>query len=61
VVGRRLAEAARGVQAGRLVVVLMTWHVEEGYITFPTRPPGGAPPPSADGEPAGEPPPEDGR
>lgn len=53
---RRMAEADPAVQAGRLEVEVMTWNVEEGYMTFPKRPP-----PSAEGEPAGEPPPEDGR
>lgn len=54
---RRMAEADPAVQAGRLEVEVMTWNVEEGYMTFPKRPP----PPSAEGEPAAEPPPEDGR
>lgn len=58
---RRMAEADPAVQAGRLEVEVMTWHVEEGYMTFPKRPPVAEPPPSAEGEPAAEPPPEDGR
>jgi len=58
---RRMAEADPAVQAGRLEVEVMTWNVEEGYMTFPKRPPVAEPPPSAEGEPAVEPPPEDGR
>jgi uncharacterized protein YciI len=54
---RRMAEADPAVQAGRLEVEVMTWNVEEGYMTFPKRPPVSEPPPSAEGEPAGEPPP----
>lgn len=57
---RRMAEADPAVQAGRLEVEVMTWNVEEGYMTFPKRPPVAEPPPSAEGEPAAEPP-EDGR
>jgi hypothetical protein len=59
---RRMAEADPAVQAGRLEVEVLTWHVEEGYMTFPKRPPvAAAPAPPAEGDPAATPAPADGR
>lgn len=59
---RRMAEADPAVQAGRLEVEVLTWHVEEGYMTFPKRPPvAAAPAPPAEGDPAAPPPPAEGR
>jgi uncharacterized protein YciI len=57
---RRMAEADPAVQAGRLEVEVLTWHVEEGYMTFPKRPPVAAAPapPHDHGEPAAEPTPD---
>jgi uncharacterized protein YciI len=36
---RALAERDPAVQAGRLVVEVVTWWVEKGYVTFPKSPP----------------------
>jgi uncharacterized protein len=59
---RRMAEADPAVQAGRLEVEVVTWNVEEGYMTFPKRPPvAAAPAPAAEDDAAATPAPADGR
>ena len=55
---RRMAEADPAVQAGRLEVEVLTWHVEKGYMTFPRRPPVAEAPPHDHGNTAAEPTPD---
>jgi uncharacterized protein len=55
---RRMASADPAVVAGRLEVEVLTWHVEEGYMVFPKRPPVAAEEAAA---PADEPAPDGGR